>query len=39
MDSLAGRADPDAIRTAADFSDLRASYTGLARYWKKKLGA
>ncbi len=39
LDGLADRADPEAIRTAADFSDFRASYTGLARYWKKKLGA
>ena len=39
MGWLADKAEPEAIRTAADFSDFRASYNGLARYWKKKLGA
>lgn len=36
LGSLAGRAEPEAIRLHAEFSDFRASYHGLARYWKKK---
>lgn len=34
--SLAGKAEPEAIRLHAEFSDFGASYHGLARYWKKK---
>lgn len=36
---LADKAEPEAIRQFASFSDFRASYNGLARYWKKKLGS
>jgi glyoxylase-like metal-dependent hydrolase (beta-lactamase superfamily II) len=33
---LAERADAAALREFADFSDFRASFNGIARYWKKK---
>ena len=36
---LADHAEPAAIRSLAEFSDLRANYNGLARYWRKKAGA
>ena len=35
---LADKADPEAIHAAREFSNFRASYHGLAWYWKKKLG-
>lgn len=34
--SLAGRADPAAIAAYSEFSDFRASYHGIARYWRKR---
>ena len=33
---LAGKATPAAIQTHADFSDFKASWYGLARYWRRK---
>jgi glyoxylase-like metal-dependent hydrolase (beta-lactamase superfamily II) len=33
---LAGKASPGQIRSYAGFADLRASWHGLARYWRKK---
>ena len=36
---LADHAEPAAIRSFAEFSDLRANYNGLARYWRKKTAA
>ena len=36
---LADHAEPAAIRSLAEFSDLRTNYNGLARYWRKKAGA
>ena len=35
---LSGKADPAAVQGAREFSGFRASYHGLAWYWKKKLG-
>jgi glyoxylase-like metal-dependent hydrolase (beta-lactamase superfamily II) len=34
--SLAGRVTPEGIHTVAGFSDFRASFHGLARYWARK---
>ena len=36
---LADHAEPAAVRSLAEFSDLRTNYNGLARYWRKKAGA
>ncbi len=33
---LDGKAPPDVIKSYADFSDFRASYNGIASYWRKK---
>jgi hypothetical protein len=35
MEWLADKAAPEAIAEYADFSDFRASWYGLARYWRK----
>ncbi|MBI3792232.1 MAG: MBL fold metallo-hydrolase [Gemmatimonadetes bacterium] len=37
-DAMTGRADPDAISVVAAFSDFRASFHGIARYWTRTLG-
>lgn len=36
MEWLAGKATSEAIAEYADFSDFRASWYGLARYWRKR---
>ena len=33
---LADRGEAAAIKEFADFSDFRASFNGIARYWKKR---
>jgi glyoxylase-like metal-dependent hydrolase (beta-lactamase superfamily II) len=37
VDSLQGKATPEAIRARAEFSDYQASWYGIARYWRKRL--
>lgn len=39
MTWLGERADAAAIRTYAEFADFRASYHGIARYWRKRVTA
>jgi glyoxylase-like metal-dependent hydrolase (beta-lactamase superfamily II) len=36
LDSLASRAPAEAIKNYSGFADFRASFNGIARYWKKK---
>ncbi len=38
LDSLADKAAPEAIAAYTAFSDFKASYYGIARYWRKKAG-
>lgn len=39
MQWLGERAEPGPIQTFAEFADFRASYNGIARYWRKRVAA